>query len=408
MIFKRLLLVRSRGNVLGFSILAFSVIMISVYHFHTLFLVKTEWFVLQSLALSIAQVLDGSNMKTRTLVIAYPLFSTHPLPTASSSTNKYLIGMLANIESAASLAPYAEIWIYHDDSIGDEWLRLLNIAVKHSLLPISLKSFHYPRFRLPEDNGHIGLFGTLARYEALAEFSKKFSEKKDAVLAIRDADIVLNDFDLRQIQSFMEKSDKTLHRYVDGLHYPWPIIGGSFAVKPGFLKQLNYTTASWSKRIATFAEKEIHQSVFEPFCYFVDQRFLKEIFKELTDMHGLGNVESKTIHIPIFGENLQKRGQHYRVWFSDIGDVTPQFDSVKHTSLEKFICEHSEAMHEWIQSEEKSSLKNRNIKRKLLNDENKPISIKNSESSFFSNKHLRTSKVVVESPQPTRWGKHQK
>jgi len=326
-------------------------------------------------------------MKTRTLVIAYPLFSTDPFPTPFSPTNKYLIGMLANIEAVASLAPYAKIWIYHDDSIGNEWLRLLNIAVKHSLLSISLKSFHYPRFRLAENNGHIGLFGTLARYEALAEFSKKFSEEKDAVLAIRDPDIVLNEFDLTQIQSFMEKSNKTLHRYVDSLHYPWPLIGGSFAVKPAFLKQLNYTVASWSMRIITFAEKEINQSIFKPFCYFVDQRFLKEIYKELTDNHGLGNVESKTIHIPIAGESLQKKGQHYKVWFSDIGDVAPQFDSTKHVSLKKFICAHSETIHQWVHSEEITKSRNKN--HKLLDYKIKVTTIKNTELSFFTKKRKR-------------------
>jgi hypothetical protein len=291
-------------------------------------------------------------MNARSLIIAYALFRKHG---ASSDSNKYLVGMLANIEAISLHCPQTEVWIYYDESIGEEWLKLLKIAKQYSGLNIQLKSYHYADFQQVGTQGHLGLFGTLIRYVCLADFTDSMATRpakqaiQDTILLIRDADMVMNLQDLVFIDQFYKKSGKTLHRYADSQHYPWPIIGGSFAIKPDFLKHAGFSSTTWRQKVIEFAQNEMRDNAKNPFCYFVDQRFLKEIYTEMKKKNKVSIIDTTEIHIPIAGQTLSSnRGYHYNVWWCDIADETPKFDYAKCSDLQKLLCAHSDLFKQWV------------------------------------------------------------
>jgi len=287
------------------------------------------------------------------MIIAFSLFRKPPAPLPALTANKYIAGMLANIEAISSLYPTAEVWIYHDDSLDDEWLQLLKMAQKHSGLKVQLKLFDYPKYREEGKRGHIAMFGTLIRYLSLADFAEAMAEEKhseDSVLLIRDADMIINQKDLECIEQFKQQPEKLLHRYIDSHHYRWPIIGGSFAVKPEFLNQAGYTPASWRKRILEHANGEMLKPRELSFKYFVDQEFLREIYNELKQAKKLELISTTEIHIPIAGQHnvkVSKKG-HYKLWWFHIADEVPETDFTQCKDLKKWLAEHSDAVKNWI------------------------------------------------------------
>ena len=221
-------------------------------------------------------------------------------------SQKYIAGALANIDAIQRLCTSAEVWIYVEDGVNPDWLKLLKAVNKN------LKTGMTIRIELA-DKKQGGAAKAISRYNAVPAIAEH-DQYANSILLFRDVDGVFNQKDLETMQAFARKPDKFFHRYTDSVHgVKWPLLRGGVAVKQPFLKRLGLKSADWHKLMDLFAQTNTAGP-------FMDQRFILEMYQKLFRCENVKVVDITTISLPkesIGGDSMLSGG---------LTDPIPAFD----------------------------------------------------------------------------------